>query len=185
MTAPGTAIPTRRADAWIDYLAAAPRPLKNRTRIRFHAGTAEVMGEVRVLGAEELLPGQSGFIQLLLEEPVVLFPHDRYVLRSYSPVDTIGGGEILDNLPPRHKRTDATVAERLKVLQQEDPGKALAVFCREAGLKGLTAAQIQARLGLDTARQQALVEKLLESGTDRSIQPGAASGCRPAGNPRA
>ena len=164
LTAPGTAVPTRRVDAWIDYLAAAPRPLKHRTIIRFHSGTAEVMGEVRVLGADELLPGQSGFIQLLLEQPVVLFPHDRYVLRSYSPVDTIGGGEILDNLPPRHKRTDETVAERLKIIQQGDQGKALAVFCKEAGLKGLTAAQIQARLGLDTSRQQALVEKLLAAG---------------------
>jgi selenocysteine-specific elongation factor len=122
------------------------------------------MGEVRVLGADELLPGQSGFIQLLLEQPVVLFPRDRYVLRSYSPVDTIGGGEILDNLPPRHKRTDETVAERLKIIQQGNPGKALVVFCKEAGLKGLTAAQIQSRLGLDTARQQALVEKLLAAG---------------------
>jgi selenocysteine-specific elongation factor len=164
LVAPGTAVPTRRADALIDYLAAAPRPLKNRTRIRFHSGTAEVMGEVRVLVAEELLPGQSGHIQLLLDEPVVLFPHDRYVLRSYSPVDTIGGGEILDNLPPRHKRTDATVAGRLQVLQQADPGEALVEFCKEAGLKALSAAQIQSRLGLDTARQQALVEKLLKAG---------------------
>jgi selenocysteine-specific elongation factor len=164
LTAPGTAVPTKRVDAAADYLAAAPRPLKNRTRIRFHSGTAEVMGEARVLGAEELAPGQSGFIQLLLDEPVVLFPHDRYVLRSYSPVDTIGGGEILDNLPPRRKRADAAVAERLKVLQQADPGRALTLFCKEAGLKGLSAAQIQARLGLDTLRQQALVEKLLASG---------------------
>ena len=164
LAAPGTALPTKRVDASIDYLAAAPRPLKNRTRIRFHSGTAEVMGEARVLAADELLPGQAGFIQILLEQPVVLFPHDRYVLRSYSPVDTIGGGEILDNLPPRHKRTDAAIGGRLQVLQQADPGKALAVFCKEAGLKGLTGAQIQARLGLDSARQQALVEKLLKAG---------------------
>jgi selenocysteine-specific elongation factor len=164
LAAPGTALPTKRVDASVDYLAAASRPLKNRTRIRFHSGTAEVMGEVRVLAADELLPGQSGFIQILLEQPVVLFPHDRYVLRSYSPVDTVGGGEILDNLPPRHKRTDAAIAGRMQILQQADPGKALAVFCKEAGLRGLTAAQIQSRLGLETSRQQALVEKLIAAG---------------------
>lgn len=164
LAAPGTTIPTKRVDASIDYLAAAPRPLKHRTRIRFHSGTAEVMGEVRVLGADELLPGQTGFIQLLLEQPVVVFPHDRYVLRSYSPVDTIGGGEILDNLPPRHKRTDATVAERLKGLQQADTAQALAEFCKEAGLKGLTGAQIQARLGLEKSRQHALIDTLAAAG---------------------
>ncbi len=164
LTTPGTLLPTRRVDAWIEYLATAPRPLKDRTRIRFHSGTAEVMGEALVLGGTELLPGQGGFIQLVLETPLVLLPHDRYVIRSYSPVHTLGGGEILDNLARRHKKKSDAITNRLPTLKNGTVRDALAIVCREAGFRGLAASQMQARLGLEPSRQQVLIEELAASG---------------------
>lgn len=164
LTSPGTTLPTRRIDAWIDYLESASQPLKNRTKIRLHTGTSEIMGEVRVLHGEEIIPGESGFIQIILETPLVVFPHDRYVLRSYSPVHTIGGGEILDNLPGRHKRFSEEVIEHLNILKQGNLQEGVLVFCQEAGRKGLSGSQIQARLGMEPSRQQALIEELLCGG---------------------
>ncbi len=164
LTTPGAMLPTRRVDAWIEYLATSPRPLKDRTRIRFHSGTAEVMGEALVLGGSELLPGQAGFIQLVLETPLVLLPHDRYVIRSYSPVHTLGGGEILDNLARRHKKKSDAITNRLPALKNGTVRDALVIFCREAGFRGLAASQMQARLGLEPPRQQVLIEELRATG---------------------
>ena len=164
LTTPGTMLPTRRVDAWIEYLATAPRPLKDRTKIRFHSGTAEVMGEALVLGGSELLAGQGGFIQMILETPLILLPRDRYVIRSYSPVHTIGGGEILDNLARRHKKNSEAITNRLSTLKNGTVRDALVIFCGEAGFRGLAASQMQARLGLEPSRQQVLIEELRASG---------------------
>jgi selenocysteine-specific elongation factor len=164
LTSPGTAIPANRIDAWLDYLTTAARPLKNRTRIRLHTGTAELIGEVRLLHDEELQPGQSGFIQIVLESPAVVFPHDRYVLRSYSPVHTIGGGEILDNLPLRHKRFSEEGREHLTILKQGSARDTVLVFCVEAGFKGIDGSHIRARLGMEPALQQKVIKELASSG---------------------
>jgi selenocysteine-specific elongation factor len=164
LTIPETALPTRRIDGWLEYLPVAPRPLKHRSKIRFHVGTSEILGEVLLLRSEEILPGKGDFIQLVLEKPVVVFPHDRYVLRSYSPMGTVGGGEILDNLPGRHKRFADDVIRRLEILKQGNTQQSLLLFCQEAGPRGLTFSQIQAHLGLEQAKQKALIEQMVSRG---------------------
>lgn len=161
---PDTIMPANKAAAWFEHLKSSARPLKNRARVRFHSGTSEILCRVILLDAEELQPGQSGFIQIVFECPAILLPHDRYVLRSYSPVDTIGGGEILDNLPPKHKRFSDKTIQRLEILQKADTAEALQLLCREAGPKGLDFFQIQARCGLEKNKLQALTEKMLSKG---------------------
>ncbi len=91
--------PTTALDVELVLGAAAPRPLTQRSRVRVHLGTAEVMARVRPRAPIE--PGQAGVARLALEGPVVARGGDRFVLRSYSPVTTIGGGRVLDPLPPR------------------------------------------------------------------------------------
>lgn len=164
VTAPDTVISTKKVTAWFEHLKSAPRPLKNRGRVRFHAGTAEIISRAILLNSEELQPGKSGFIQFVLETPAILFPYDRYVLRSYSPVETIGGGEILDNLPPKHKRFSEPTLQRLEVLKSRDIQAVLLLFCREAGLKGLTFSQVQNRCGLEEKNLRDQLEKMLSSG---------------------
>ncbi|MCW8133487.1 MAG: selenocysteine-specific translation elongation factor [Planctomycetota bacterium] len=101
---PGVFRPSTLFAAHLIHLADAPYALKHRAPVRFHAGTVEIMGKVLMLQGESLPPGAEGFVQILLEEPTVLVPGDRYILRHQSPVVTLGGGQILDNAQQKRKR---------------------------------------------------------------------------------
>ncbi|MGB9606189.1 MAG: selenocysteine-specific translation elongation factor, partial [Bryobacteraceae bacterium] len=92
LTAPGLFRPVTQFDARLELLPSA-RPLKNRAPVHFHAGTAEIEAEVRLLeGTDALQPGQSCWARILLREPTLLLPGDRFIIRMFSPVVTIGGG---------------------------------------------------------------------------------------------
>jgi selenocysteine-specific elongation factor len=160
--APGMLEPTSRAAAWLDHLRSSPRPLKNREHVRLHAGTAETGATAILLDADELEPGAGGYVQFVLDEPGVLLPADRYVIRSYSPVFTIGGGEILDNSPPRLKRFSNTARRHLDTLRKGDTESAILLFCREAGVRGVSLANLQARLGIDALGK--LIEDMVSRG---------------------
>jgi selenocysteine-specific elongation factor len=88
-------------DVEVELEASAPRSLNSRTRVRLHHGTAEVMA--RVLPRKPIEPGTRGMARLKLDRPVVARSQDRFVLRSYSPVTTIGGGRVLDPQPPKRR----------------------------------------------------------------------------------
>ena len=165
ITGPGTIVDTRRIDAWLDHLPNSPRPLKNRSVARFHSGTSEIMCRIILLNRDELAPGESDFIQIFLESPAVLLPRDRYVLRSYSPVYTIGGGNILDNLPLKHRRFSKDEIKKLQTLKNFDTRDAVIIFCREAGLKGLDYSHLYARCGLEMSNLFAVTDKMLTEGT--------------------
>ncbi len=114
LTTPGAFTPVRRLTAWLHALEHAPRPLKNWQRVRFHLGAKETLGRLRLLDQDELPPGADTFVQIELEEPVVAAVHDRFVIRQYSPVTTVGGGEIVEVGGLRHRRFRTEVLERLK-----------------------------------------------------------------------
>jgi len=101
---PGTFKPSIRLDLELHILSTAPRALKNNDRVRLYLGTAEVLGRVALLDREELNPGDAAFVQLAAEEPMVAVRHDRFVLRSYSPMETIGGGVVIDPQGTKQKR---------------------------------------------------------------------------------
>ena len=140
--------PTQAIDASVQLLENAPRPLRSRQRVRVHIGAAEVLARVRVLAdGGEIKPGQSGVIQLRTETPIVGALGDRFILRSYSPQVTIGGGLILDPFPPKHRSRDISAARaRLETLSQGD--RAIAVFVAGADRHGLRRADLAARTGL-------------------------------------
>ncbi len=104
---PGLIAPATRIDARLRLLAGAPKELKTRDRVRFHIGTDEVIARVILLEKEKLLPGESMLAQFVLESPTAAVWRDRFIIRTFSPLNTIGGGEVLDVDPPRHKRFDA------------------------------------------------------------------------------
>jgi selenocysteine-specific elongation factor len=114
--APNTLVSSHMVDVTLDYLQSNTKALKNRTRVRFHSGTSEIMGIVVLLDCEQLKPGQSAFAQIRLEGPTVLVRDDRYVLRSYSPVRTIGGGRVINPIPAKHKPLRPEVVAHLKSL---------------------------------------------------------------------
>src|SRR5580704_4104889 len=164
---PGVFEPTERLDARITLLASA-RPLKNRARVHFHQGTAEAIAEVVFIAGNELAPGQSALAQLRLDQPVLLLPGDRLILRQFSPVVTIGGGTALDVHAPRHKRADPSVAPFLETLERGNREEILAAFA-EAVPQGLSLPQITARTGWSEAEIKETAKNLVAAKRVRVI----------------
>jgi selenocysteine-specific elongation factor len=114
--AEGSLVPASRLDARLEVLPGAERGLKHRERLRLHIGTDEVMARLAVIGAQTVEPGASSPVQLVLERPTVALPGDRFVVRQFSPVVTVGGGQVLDADPEKHKRFSGQVLEGLEKL---------------------------------------------------------------------
>jgi len=151
---------TQRVDARVTLLGSVP-PVKNRARVHFHQGAAEAIAEVILLntGGGELAAGASTFAQLQLDKPLLLLPGDRFILRRFSPVATIGGGTVLDARAPRHKRKDAAVASFLNVTEHGNREEILGALV-ETTPRGLTPAEIVARTGWIESETRATAEKL-------------------------
>jgi len=145
LAAAGRFEPTRRLDVRIRVLASA-RSLKNRARVHFHQGTVETIAEVVLLDRATLAPGSSGFAQLRLAEPVLVLSGDRFILRQFSPVTTIGGGVVLDCLAPRHRARHPGLIPFLETLETGSREDVLAAMAA-AEPRGLTLPQVVARTG--------------------------------------
>jgi selenocysteine-specific elongation factor len=118
---PGYYQPTYMLNARLNLLKSSPHPLKNRDRIRLHLGTGEIIARVVLLERQELFPGESTFVQFRLEAPCLADYGDRYVIRSFSPTQTIGGGTIVEVHPPKLKYLPEEELKRLALLEQADP----------------------------------------------------------------
>jgi selenocysteine-specific elongation factor len=133
---PGTLKPSFMVDLQLQYLASNKKPIKNRTRVRFHTGTSEILGNLVLLDREELPPGEKAAVQVRLDEPVCLVKDDRFVIRSYSPVRTIGGGQVLNPIPPKHKRFKADVIRGLQSIAERSPEELIAYYIDQTGHAG-------------------------------------------------
>ncbi len=165
---PGSLMPGYMLDCDFLYLAANTKPLKHRARVRVHLGTVEVMGRISLLDRDVIQPGESAGVQVLLEEPVSCWPGDRYVIRSYSPVATIGGGEVLGNMPPRkRKRLNEKDRENnkavFKILYDENVENKIILFLRERGAAGLNFDELAIRLGTFSKQLKKLITVPLSS----------------------
>ncbi len=134
--------PSLTLTAQLRLMEGAPAPLRTRGRIRFHLGTTEVMARVALLERAELEPGALGWAQLRLEEPVVARGGDRFVIRSYSPVTTIGGGIIVEPLPGKRKRLTGQELPRFDALISGTVDAGLAALVRGSGWRGIPIARI-------------------------------------------
>jgi selenocysteine-specific elongation factor len=161
LAAPGRFEPTQRLDARLTLLPSA-RPLKQRVRVHFHQGTAECVAEVHLFEEAQAAGGWSGFAQLRLSEPALLLPGDRFILRQFSPLVTIGGGVVLDALAPRHKLAKEGPQLRQALLAFERGTKpevleALSV----SDLRGMDMASLVARTGWLEAEVRAAAAALV------------------------
>ena len=141
--------PTQIVDVWIDVLPGASRAVRSRSRVRFHIGAAEVLGRVRVLeGSSQIAAGSGGLAQLRLEAPVVAVHGDRFILRSYSPAETIAGGVTLDPFASKHRARDLERArELLRLMMHGERAVKFGAFVRVAGDRGLRLADLAAATG--------------------------------------
>jgi selenocysteine-specific elongation factor len=122
---PGNMRATELVDVQLRLIPAAPGPLEQNTRLDLFVGAAEAPCRITLLDREELAPGEEGWLQLRLERPIVVARGDRYILRQPSPSRTIGGGQVLDTHPPRHRRFRPEVITTLEALARGRPADLL------------------------------------------------------------
>ena len=177
---------TSMVDARLDLLPTAPRPITQRARVRFHHGTAEVMARVviiegsgvrgQVSGSENeklktrnqergsIHPGASEIVQLRLEQPISALPGDRFIVRSYSPQVTIGGGVIIDPLPQKHRIKDAIALNYIERLEGATLAESLPVFVAMSGARAMSQSEIAARTGATDEQIERATNELLADG---------------------
>ncbi|MEP6920085.1 MAG: selenocysteine-specific translation elongation factor [bacterium] len=162
---------TQILDVQLAMLSDAPRPLRSRARIRFHIHGADVLARVRVLNiGGEIDPGESGFAQLSLEAPVVAVSGERFILRSYSPSQTVAGGQVLDPFAGKHRgREIAAIRSRLNKLTNASAEVLVQIFVESAGDSGQRQEDLGARTGWN--------DNALKSALSRAIQTGAIVDC--------
>ena len=166
---PGQFQPSLRLDARFRMLKDARGPLKHNSEIKFFLATEEVIGRVRVLGQEELKPGETGWIQLELSDPVVAVRQDHYILRRPSPGETLGGGRIINPSPTgRHPRYDPSVQEKLSILLKGTPEEVLLQVSQSVGPVTIRELITVSRLEGDVAEKA--VKGLLASGTLAALE---------------
>jgi len=144
---------TGMLDAAVELLRGAHKPLASRTRVRVHLGTAEVLA--RVVQTRAIGPGETGPARLVLETPLVARGGDRFVLRSFSPVTTIGGGVVLDPFPPQRTRL-----RRRRIVPDQAPAQRLEALVVEAGLAGVATDTLAVRLGVAPRRVTTVIAEV-------------------------
>jgi selenocysteine-specific elongation factor len=172
---PGAFEPTRRLDAALDLIPEAG-PLRHGARVRFHQGTTELLGRVAIAAARrgeasavEIAPGGSAYVRIRLEAPAVLTRGDRFIVRAYSPPMTIGGGTVLDPLPPRAGIRTAAALARFRRLDpagdpERDTANVVLALMEERGGAGVSRAALGTRAGLSRDAAARVIEGLARDG---------------------
>ena len=187
VTIPGWLHPTVLVDVQLRYLpdtlrpgsGQTPHPLRHNVPLKFFSGAAETLARVRLLGQDQLPAGQSGWVQLQLQEPLPLVKGDRFIVRTPSPPTTVGGGTVIDPHPGRkHRRFRPEILARLETLGQGSPAEILLQVLERRG--PTVAHDLLAASGVGEAAPEALAQLLEEGqaillGPQTDVQPSATS----------
>ncbi len=157
---PNTLRPSYLLDLEFKYLKSADRPLRYKSPVRLHIGTSEVLGHL-FFPKDQIEPGDSICVQIRLERPIAVLRGDRYVLRSYSPIRTIGGGVVLNPIPKKRKRSKKGHWEELALLSSMTDEEVI-YYHLSNSLNGLTINDIALRSGLWADRLDSILEKLIK-----------------------
>jgi len=158
---PGALTAGYMVDISLNFLSSNPKPAKNRMLVRLHTGTSEILGNLILLDKEELSPGEKTVAQLRLDSPVALVKDDRFVLRSYSPVRTIGGGYVLNPIPQKHKRFKLEIIKGLKDLENSDPEEIISYHVDESGYLGLSFSSLKLMTNIPEKKLDNIIQGLL------------------------
>jgi selenocysteine-specific elongation factor len=137
LTDAGLFQPTERLSVSLDLLASA-KPLRDGARVHFHAFTAETIAEIKLLEGKLVKPGESGYARLKLDDPLLLLPGDRFIIRQFSPVITIGGGQVLDALEPSRRMKAAERLAFVRRVANATPEETLLARVARRGAAGLS-----------------------------------------------
>lgn len=157
---PDSLQPSRFLDVKIEMVSDTKRVLKNQTRVHLHIGTDQLLCRVILLEQQELKAGQSGYAQLVLERELAVKKKDRFIIRFFSPLETIGGGMVLEERPAKHKRFDSQALALLKN-KEEDREEAILLSCLENGTtKPMEPGELEQQSGIRRDNLDSLLKKL-------------------------
>ncbi|MGF0018495.1 selenocysteine-specific translation elongation factor [Sporofaciens sp. SGI.106] len=151
-------------DVKLNVLDSSMRVLTNHTRLHFFTGTSEILCRAVLLDKEEIGPGESGYVQLRLEEEIALRRGDKFVVRFYSPMETIGGGVVLEPNPSIHKRFQEQVIRELEQKESGSSADVIELHVKEHGDTMITQAELARLTALSMEEVVADVEELAEEG---------------------
>lgn len=160
---PDTLEPSGQVDVRLQLLSDA-RPLKHLSRVHLHVYSSESVAQVRLLESRQLEPGKSQLAHLRIAEPLLLVAGDRFIIRQFSPVITIGGGMVLDAFPPRRRAQDTeSTLDFLRRIEGADPTEALALHIERAGASGFSRFDAVKETGRSAAEIKAEVQTLAKN----------------------
>ncbi|MGE5239544.1 MAG: selenocysteine-specific translation elongation factor [Chloroflexota bacterium] len=164
---PGRLVPTHAIDAHLEMLRDAPL-LKSRSLVHFYSGTSETTARIILYDREEIKAGESCYCQYRLEDPVVALSGDRYIIRRFSPLETIGGGEILDPHPVKRKRK--TGLDDLAVFEEGSIRDKIDAKVRRAHIEGCSVSEIEGWVQGDLPEISAAIQSLVAKGILHRVQ---------------
>ncbi len=155
--------PTYILDTVLKYLDSATKKLQNRAKVRFHCSTSEIIATVILLDRDNLSPGDQCFAQIRLERPAVLLSRDRFVIRSYSPIKTIGGGYILNPIPLKKKRFSQDVLKELDISDKGPEQAIVEQHIKGGRLQGLSKTELSFLTNLSKKDLDGIVNRLISN----------------------
>jgi selenocysteine-specific elongation factor len=167
LATPHYLVPSRLITVRLQLLASAPRPLKNRTRVRLHVGTAEVLASAVLVGRDQLAAGETGFAQLFLAQPVVASWNQPFVLRCESPMFTLGGGQVLDPHATKLRRGESSRVAAIQRLTDADPVERASAALYLHGLRPWDPSDLLRMAGVEDPAP--VVRQLVERGDLQAI----------------
>ena len=164
---------TNIINAKFQYLQSNSYPLNDRIEVKFHSGTYEVIARVILMGRDSLRPGEGCFVQLRLEDKVALLPYDRYIIRSLSPMITIGGGVILEINPEKYRTTQTESIGNLELLERRINHEMVEALIRKERLGSVKCSELARKLHLSQKEIDKARDHLLKEGRILMIEDGS------------
>ena len=161
---PDSLEPSMMADVYLELFDDIEYEVLNNSRVHFYCGSTEVIGKVVLLDRDAAEPGDSCYAQIRFENEVAFKREDRFIVRFYSPVITIGGGRILDAHPAKHKRNRDSVIHALDIKDHGEIGEIAEQYILEGSAQLLTEPVLAARLRIGQEQCHAIVQDLIEKG---------------------
>jgi selenocysteine-specific elongation factor len=155
---------TQAVDVRFNYLASAVKELRHRATVRLHSATYEVSAQVILFDRDHLDPGESTYVQLRLARPVLLLPGDPFVVRTYSPQATLGGGTVLDPFPPRRRRRSQEALQLLEAAESGADQERIRLMVESSLLSGIALEELVNRSGMSVKKIESALPPLLSAG---------------------
>ena len=161
---PNSMKPTMMIDVKLRLLKDSKRIIENRTRVRLYIGSSEILCRVILLDKEKITPGEECYAQLRLEESTVAKPKDKFIIRFYSPMTTIGGGEVIDANPPKRKRFSEETIDELKLKEKGDTKEVVEKIILDKSRKAPSIKDISLLTVISEEKVKEEIEKLSQEG---------------------